>query len=157
LLLTLRCKVRKKKCVYQALSLSLSLSLSSVGEESERRGLGESDLGRVQPPRPTISSEPRRSPGLPYHLDHPPAPPTPPDQPDRPPGLPYRDDVHQPLRPTLSGRRAPTTPTYCIKPARTVSACNKGNEDPSAHCSFRARRVRVRKSSFYFSGSFNDA
>jgi hypothetical protein len=32
----------------------LSLSLSSIGEESERRGRGESDLGQVQPPQPTL-------------------------------------------------------------------------------------------------------
>jgi hypothetical protein len=33
---------------------SLSLSLSSIGEESKRRGQGESDLGWVQPPQPTL-------------------------------------------------------------------------------------------------------
>ena len=55
-LLALRCRVRKKKCVYQALSLSLSLSLSSVGEESERRGRRELALGRVQPPRLSSST-----------------------------------------------------------------------------------------------------
>src|SRR5258706_3785977 len=61
LLLALRCKVRKKKCVYQALSLSLSLSLSSIGEESERRGRRE--LALVGSNHPGCHFQP---PGIPY-------------------------------------------------------------------------------------------
>ena len=141
-----------------SLSLSLSLSLSPPLEKRVR--------GEVWGSQTLAGSN---HPGLPYRAnrtDHPayhitrtirPRHPRHQYQPGHPPGLPYRDDMHQPLRPTLSGRHAPTTPEYCIKPAHTVSACNKGNEDPSAHCSFRARRGRAKKSSFYFPGSFNDA
>ena len=59
----------KKIGIYQA--LSLSLSLSSTGRESERRGRGELDPDRVQPPNchfwPTCAV-PSRAEGVPCHF-----------------------------------------------------------------------------------------
>src|SRR5258706_3745113 len=61
-LLALRCKVRKKKCVYQALSLSLSLSLSPPLEK-RARGEGGRSCPWVGPTTPAVIS---KHPG--YHM-----------------------------------------------------------------------------------------